>query len=269
MPVKRLLREIPSADYRPPPPGVVVHRHHGIVRLTHWVNAVVLAGMMASGLQIYGAFPRFGLRGTRLPVPNPLHDRAAPAWATLGGWLAGGLNWHFALMWLLAANGLVYLGYLLVSGEFRALVFRPSDVPAAVAMQRYYLGLRKGHPVQGKHNALQKAAYSFIVLLGGLSILSGLALWKPVQLGFLTAAFGGYELTRWWHFAAVWLFAAFIVVHVVLVLVVDPHSLRAIVTGGYRGRFPSGDAALVRRARAEAPARQEPGTEAPADEEGA
>lgn len=261
MALKALLREVPSAEYRPPPPGVVVRRHHWVVRLTHWVNAVVLAGMMASGLEIYGAYPHFGLRGADLPLPNPLRGHAAPAWATLGGWLAGALNWHFALMWLLAANGLLYLGYLLASGEIRALAFRPSDLPAAVAMQRYYLGLRRGHPAQGKHNALQKAAYSFILLLGCLSILSGLALWKPVQLGFLTALFGGYELARYWHFVAVWLFAAFILVHVVLVFVVDPHSLRAIVTGGYRGKFPGTDAP----ARAVAPARQPPGADAPGD----
>ncbi len=239
------LPEVPSAEYLPPPPGVVAHRHHWIVRLTHWINAVVLAGMMASGLQIYGAYPRFGIRGSLLAVPNPLNGRSAPHWATLGGWLAGGLNWHFALMWLLFANGLVYVLYLLLTGEIRQLAFRPRDIPAAVEMQKYYLGLRKGHPVQGKHNALQKAAYSFIVLLGVVSVLSGLALWKPVQLGFLTALFGGYEITRYWHFGAVWLFAAFIVVHVVLVLVVDPASLRAIVTGGYRGRFPSGEAAAA------------------------
>lgn len=238
---------VPSAEYRPPPPGVFVHRHHWIVRVTHWVNAVVLLGMMASGLQIYGAYPHFGIRGRPLPLPNPFDNRGLPHWARLGGWLAGGLNWHFALMWLLFANGLVYLLYLLFSGEIRQLAFRPRDIAPAIEMQKYYLGLRKEHPVQGKHNALQKGAYSFIVALGCVSILSGLALWKPVQLGFLTAMFGGYEITRYWHFLAVWLFTAFIVVHVVLVFVVDPASLRAIITGRYRGRFPSGTAATAPR----------------------
>lgn len=216
-----------------------VKRHHGIVRLTHWVNAVVLVGMMASGLQIYGAFPDFGIRGSPLPVPNPLHGHALPAWMRLGGWLAGGLNWHFFLMWPLALNGLLYLGYLVWTGEWRVLLFRPRDIGPALAMQRYYLRLRRDHPSQGKHNALQKGAYTFIVLLGGLSVLSGLALWKPLQLWWLTAAFGGYELARYWHFVAVWLFAGFIVVHVTLVFVVDPASLRAMITGWYRGRFPS------------------------------
>jgi thiosulfate reductase cytochrome b subunit len=164
-----------------------------------------------------------------------------PRWARLGGWLAGGLSWHFFLMWPLALTGLLYVGYLLLSGEWKPLLFRPRDVGPAIEMQKYYLHLRKEHPPQGKHNALQKGAYSFIVVLGMLSVLTGLSLWKPVQLSWLTALFGGYELARYWHFVAVWLFAAFIVVHVILVFTVDPASLRAIITGWYRGRFPSHD----------------------------
>ena len=139
----------------------------------------------------------------------------------------------------LILNGLLYLVYLLVSGEGRILAFRPRDIPRAVQMQLYYFRLRKDHPPQGKHNALQKAAYSFIVVLGVLAVLSGIALWKPVQLAFLTALFGGYEWARYWHFVAVWLFTGFIVVHVALVFLVDPASLRAMITGWYRGRFPS------------------------------
>ena len=217
----------------------MVKRHHGIVRLTHWINAAVLVGMMASGLQIYGAFPHFGMRGAPSLGPNPLDGHAAPHVLRLGGWLAGGLNIHFLLMWPLILNGLLYLFYLLASGEARTLVFRPRDVPRAAQMQLYYLRLRKEHPPQGKHNALQKAAYTFIIVLGIIAVLSGLAIWKPVQLGVLTALFGGYEWSRYWHFVAVWLFAAFIVVHTILVFTVDPASLRAMVTGEYRGRFPS------------------------------
>ena len=106
-------------------------------------------------------------------------------------------------------SGLLYLGYLAVSGEWRSLLFRPSDVPRAWQMQLYYLRLRKEHPPQGKHNALQKLAYTSIVLLGALSVLTGFAVYKPVQLGWLTALFGGYELARYWHFWAVWIFVAF------------------------------------------------------------
>jgi len=230
----------PEPAPAPPERRPLVKRHHGIVRLTHWLNTVLLAGMIASGLQIYHAFPHFGLRGGPYYL-NHWDGRYFPRWARLGGWLAGGLNWHFALAWPFVLTGLLYLVYLLVSGEWRSLLFRPSDVPRAWQMQLYYLRLRKEHPPQGKHNALQKAAYSLIFVLGVLSVLTGFAVYKPVQLSWLTAAFGGYELARYWHFWAVWVFVAFIVVHVALVLLVDPASLRAMITGWYRGRFPSHD----------------------------
>jgi thiosulfate reductase cytochrome b subunit len=213
-----------------------VKRHHWIVRVTHWVNAVVLVGMMASGLQIYGAFPHFGERGGPY-LPNPLDGERLPRAVRLGGWLAGGLNWHFTLAWPLVIVGVTYLAYLAISGEWRALIFRPRDVPRAVQMQLYYMRLRKDHPPQGKHNALQKGAYNFILALGAISVLSGFAIYKPVQLGWLTWAFGGYELARYWHFAAVWLFAGFIVVHVLAVFLFDLASLPAMITGWYRGRF--------------------------------
>jgi thiosulfate reductase cytochrome b subunit len=218
----------------------LVKRHHGLVRLTHWANAILLVGMIGSGLQIYMAFTHFGPRGGPY-YPNPWDGKPFPAWSRLGGWLAGGLSWHFALAWPFAISGLLYLGYLAGSGEWRSLLFRPSDVPRAWQMQLYYLKLRREHPPQGKHNALQKLAYTSIVALAALSVLTGFAVYKPVELGWLTALFGGYELARYWHFWAVWIFVAFIFAHVALVFLVDPASLRAMITGWYRGRFPSHD----------------------------
>lgn len=217
-----------------------IRRHRGLVRVTHWTHTVVLAGMIASGLQIYGAFPHFGIRGKPY-LPNPLDGHAVAEPFRLGGWLAGGLNWHFALAWPFVLTGLVYVAFLVVSGEWRPLLFRPRDIPRAWAMQLYYLRLRRTHPPQGKHNALQKAAYTLITLLGALSAASGFAIYKPVQLAWLVRLFGGFELARYWHFWAVWLFIGFTVIHVLMVLLVDPASLRAMVTGWYRGRFPSHD----------------------------
>jgi thiosulfate reductase cytochrome b subunit len=219
----------------------LVKRYSALVRVAHWVNAVVLVGMIASGLQIYTAYARFGLRDRPSILQNPLEGHAIPHWARLGGWLAGGLNWHFALAWPFVITGLIYLAFLAFSGEWRSLIFRPRDLGPALQMQLYYLRLRKDHPPQGKHNALQKAAYTFIVALGAVSALSGFAVYKPVQLSWLTALFGGYELARYWHFVAVWLFVAFTLLHVTLVFLVDPASLRGIITGWYRGRFPSHD----------------------------
>jgi thiosulfate reductase cytochrome b subunit len=155
----------------------------------------------------------------------------------LGGWLAGGLNWHFFLMWPFVGAGLLYVVYLGFSREWRKLVFRPKDVKPAVEMAKYYLRLRKDHPPQGKHNALQKGAYTGVMVLGALSVVTGVAIWKPVQLSWLTAAFGGFQLARYWHFWAVWAFVAFAIMHVILVFVADPASLRAMLTGRYRGRY--------------------------------
>jgi len=219
-------------------PRPLVKRHHWIVRVTHWASAVLLFGMIASGLQIYGSFTHFGQRGHAY-LPNPVDGRPLPGWSTLGGWLAGGLNWHFALAWPFVACGLLYFLYMAVSGEWRTILFLPKDIPGAIQMQLYYLRLKKEHPPQGKHNPLQKGGYTAIFLLGVLSVLTGFAIYKPVQLGWLTFLFGGYELARYWHFWAVWLFVAFTLGHVALVLLVDPASLRAMITGWYRGRFPS------------------------------
>lgn len=219
-----------------------VRRHHGLVRLAHWLNAIVLTGMIASGLQIYGAFAHFGRKDRVLALPNPFDSSrhaGFPEAVRLGGWLAGGLNWHFALAWPFVLTGLVYLAFLAASGEWRALLFRPSDVVPALQMQAYYLRLRKTAPPQGKHNPLQKGAYTFIVALGAISALSGFAIYKPVQLHWLVALFGGFELARYWHFVAVWLFLAFTLVHVFMVLVADPASLRAMITGWYRGSHPN------------------------------
>ena len=213
-------------------------RHHWIVRVTHWGAAIVIPAMIASGLQIYGAYPRFGERGGPF-FPNPFQNVVFPEWARLGGWLAGGLSWHLFLMWPLTIVGGVYLCYLAGSGEWRKLLFRPRDVAPAMEMQKYYLRLRGEHPRQGKHNALQKLSYSFIIVLGVLSVFSGWAIYQPTQLWWLTTAFGGFQAARYWHFWAVWLFVGFILVHVVMVFVADPPSLRAMITGTYRGRFQS------------------------------
>jgi thiosulfate reductase cytochrome b subunit len=227
----------------PAPPRRGVLRHRALVRWTHWLNAIFLVGMIGSGLQIYIAYAHIGYHGDTFSVPNPFDaSRAAvPHSLLLGGWLAGGLRWHFTLAWGFVLTGLAYVIFLVASGEWRALLFRPSDAPAAWQMVLYYLRIRKSHPLQGKHNALQKSAYTFVLLLAVIAILSGFALAKPIQLSWLTAAFGGYALTRYWHFVSVWLFTGFIVVHVIAVLVSDPASLRAIITGRYRGRFPSHD----------------------------
>lgn len=207
-------------------------RHHPIVRITHWVSAFALVIMGASGLRIFNASPAFAPKGETF-FWWPWEGTAVPANLTFGGWLGGARHWHFAMMWLLVANGLLYLGYLWFRGEWRELAPRRGSIADAVQMARFYLGLRPRHPVQGKHNALQKYAYSAMIVLGIVSVVSGIAIWKPVSLGWLAAAMGGYHLARWWHFLAMLLLAVLVLVHVVMVFAVDPYALRAMTSGGY------------------------------------
>jgi thiosulfate reductase cytochrome b subunit len=185
------------------------------VRITHWVNALAMLLMIGSGWQIYNA--------------SPLFPFAFPSGITLGGWLAGALLWHFAAMWLLAVNGLVYVVLGITTGRFRRklLPIRPSDV---FADTRAALHGDLSHDDLSVYNAVQKLLYLGVILAGIVIVLSGLALWKSVQLQELTALFGGYETARYVHFFAMATIVGFLVVHIVMALVV-PKSLRAIVTG--------------------------------------
>ncbi len=207
-------------------------RHHWIVRVTHWVNAVALTIMVGSGLRIFNAYPAFARRGETFCC-YPLEHRPIPSWLTFGGWLAGARNWHFAMMWVLVVNGLVYLGFIYLHGEWRDLVPRRGDIRDSMQMIRFYLARRRDHPHQGKHNALQKSTYFALPWLAVLAVLTGLAIWKPVQLAPLTAVFGGYVWARYWHFLVMVALVVVSVVHVFMVFAVDPYSLRAITTGGY------------------------------------
>jgi thiosulfate reductase cytochrome b subunit len=185
------------------------------VRITHWINALAMLVMIASGWQIYNA--------------SPLFPFVFPPTFTLGGWLAGALLWHFAAMWLLAVNGLVYLVLGLATGRFRRKLvpIRPGDVLADV---RAALSGRLAHDDLSVYNAVQKLLYVGVILVGIVIILSGLAIWKPVQLQELTAVFGGYDAARYVHFFAMAAIVGFLVVHVVMALLV-PKSLRAMITG--------------------------------------
>ncbi len=207
-------------------------RHHWIVRLTHWVNAVALTIMIGSGLRIFNAYPRFARKGETFCC-YPWEGTPIPPVFTFGGWLGGARHWHFAMMWVLVANGLVYLGFIYLHGEWRDLVPRRGFFRDTVEMVRFYLFLRKDHPVQGKHNALQRGTYFVFPWIGLLAVLSGIAIWKPVQLSLLTDLMGGYVWARYWHFVSMSILVALSVVHVFMVFAVDPYSMRSMLTGGY------------------------------------
>lgn len=207
-------------------------RHHWIVRITHWVNVFALAIMVTSGLRIFNAYPAFARKGEGFCC-YPFAGRPIPDWLTFGGWLAGARHWHFAAMWLLVANALVYLGFIYLHGDWRDLTPRRGDIRDAWEMIKFYMFVRSDHPRQGKHNALQRSAYFAMPLFSALAVVSGLAIWKPVELGWLTRLMGGYVWARYWHFLAMLALVALTVVHVFMVFSVDPYSLRSMITGGY------------------------------------
>jgi thiosulfate reductase cytochrome b subunit len=185
------------------------------VRIMHWTNAVAMVLMIMSGWQIYNASPLFDFRFS--------HS------VTLGGWLGGALLWHFAAMWLLMVNGLAYLVTGLASGRFRTKLLPIS--PKGVADDlKAALTFKLAHADLSIYNSVQKLLYLGIIVVGIVIVLSGLSIWKPVQLHWLVTLFGDYDKARYVHFFCMAAICLFLVVHVALALLV-PKSLRAMIIG--------------------------------------
>ncbi len=203
------------------------------MRVTHWVNALAAARHdRQRAARIFNAYPAFARMGETFCC-YPFEGRSIPDWLTFGGWLAGARHWHFAAMWVLVLNGLVYLGFIYLHGEWRDLLPRRGLLRDAREMIKFYLALRKDHPRQGKHNVLQRLVYFSMPGFGALAVASGIAIWKPVQLAPLTALFGGYVWARYWHFLAMLALVVLSLGHVFMVFAVDPYALRAMLTGRY------------------------------------
>ncbi|MEH2511339.1 thiosulfate reductase cytochrome b subunit [Nitrobacteraceae bacterium AZCC 1564] len=185
------------------------------VRIVHWVNAVAMVLMIMSGWQIYNA--------------SPLFNFTFPSSITLGGWLAGALLWHFAAMWLLMVNGLVYLALGLITGRFRKKL-TPISASGVLGDAKAALTGKLSHSDLSTYNQVQKLLYAGVIVAGILIVLSGLSIWKPVQLQWLTALFGGYDFARYVHFACMAAIVGFLAIHVALAILV-PKSLRAMIIG--------------------------------------
>jgi len=194
--------------------------HPLVVRITHWVNVLAMLIMLASGWRIYNA--------------SPLFDFTFPRDLTLGGWLGGALQWHFAAMWLLALNGLVYLLYGFFSRHFKTK-FLPLNPHSVWAQLKAALRGRVSHEI-GVYNAVQRAAYIGVISVGFALLLSGLAIWKPVQFQELAALMGGYEGARIVHFVAMALLVSFVALHVIMVVLV-PRTFLPMLTGHARRRL--------------------------------
>jgi Ni/Fe-hydrogenase b-type cytochrome subunit len=243
---------------------MLTKRHSFIVRLTHWINFIAVFVMVGSGLRIFNAYPAFAPRGGTFCC-YPFERQPVPDWLTFGRWLGGARHWHFAMMWVLVVNGLIYVSYIYLHGEWRDLTPRRGDVRDAWEMIKFYLFVRRDHPVQGKHNALQRATYFSFPIIGLILVLTGLAIWKPVQLALLTNLFGGFVWARYWHFVAMAVLVLLSIIHVFMVVSVDPQSLRSMITGYYNTeKSPERHNArpFYRSARAEA---EHESSEIPAD----
>lgn len=208
-----------------------LERKHSItVRWLHWINFPLLAVMIWSGLLIYWANPVYGIR-----IQGYELFKFFPQWfyeyLGIPFRLAEGMQIHFFFMWLFVVNGVIYVIYTIVSGEWRAILPVPSSLKRATLVALHDAHIVKQKPPQGKYNDAQRIAYSSVILMGAGSTLTGLAIYKPLQLSWLTTVFGGYELARWIHFWLTILFVLFFAVHLFQVAMAGWRNFRSMITG--------------------------------------
>ena len=214
-------------------------KHPLAIRWMHWVNFPVLFTMIWSGLLIYWNDSDNAYQHPhavyRVGVGSLTLVRLFPPWfwkainATYR--VTEGLGYHFFFMWLFAINGILYVAYLLISGEWRLLVPERRSVRDAIQVTLVDLHLRKGLPPQKKYNGAQRIAYSAVILMGLGSLVTGLSIYKPTQVHWVTTLLGGYEMARWEHFWLTMGFCAFFVVHVVQVVLAGWNNFRSMVSG--------------------------------------
>ncbi len=206
------------------------NKHAFFARWTHWVNFPILFVMIWSGLLIYWAHDpyRIGIGPVTLfkffpPfVYSLLH---------LDHRLAQGMSWHFLFMWLFALNGLVYVLFTVITGHWREMVPGPHALQDALQVTLHDLGLRKQCPPQGKYNAAQQLSYSAIIVMGAAGLVTGVAIYRPIQVHWLTSLLGGYEWARAEHFALTMGYILFFVVHVAQVARAGWNNFRSMVAG--------------------------------------
>jgi thiosulfate reductase cytochrome b subunit len=206
-------------------------KHPRAIRWFHWINFPLLTMMIWSGLLIYWAYPtyRIGVGDFTLLKLNLSQDN----WKLLGvnHRLAEGMALHFFFMWLFVINGVLYVSYTLISGEWRFLLPNRRSFREAIQVMLHDLRLSKKAPPPRKFNGAQQIAYTGVVLMGVGSLLTGLAIYRPVQLGWLTALFGGYAMARFLHFWITVGYVLFFAIHIAQVIRAGWNNFRAMVTG--------------------------------------
>jgi thiosulfate reductase cytochrome b subunit len=207
-------------------------KHPLAIRWFHWINFPVLLVMVWSGLLIYWANPvyRIGFGKhtlLKMTVSEPNYEKWHIAFR-----LGEGISYHFFFMWFFAINGIAYVLYTIFSGEWRYLVPTRRSFVEAIQVTLHDLHLRKeAPPQQGKFNGAQRIAYTAIIVMGLFSLLTGLAIYKPVQLAWLASLFGGYPMARFFHFWLTIGYCVFFVVHVAQVVRTGWNNFRAMIIG--------------------------------------
>ena len=205
-------------------------KHPLAIRWLHWINFPLLFLMIWSGILIYWANAVYGIRVFGYEL-----FRLFPAWfnEALGipYQLANGMALHFFFMWFFIINGVLYVAYTIISGEWRAMLPLPGSFKRAMQVTLYDLHLSKYHPPQGKYNDAQRIAYTGVILMGLGSVLTGLAIYKPTSFAWLTWMLGGYEWARWEHFWLTMAYLGFFVVHVGQVILAGWNNFRSMFTG--------------------------------------
>ncbi len=208
----------------------LVEKHPLAIRWFHWINFPILALMIWSGILIYWANDVYRVGWGRTTLLKFFPESFYKAFG-VSQKLAQGMNWHFTLMWIFVVNGLLYVCYTLFSGEWRHLLPDRHSLREAVEVTLHDLGLRKGAPPMMKYNGAQKIAYTAVVLMGVGSLLTGLAIYKPVQFAWLTGLLGGYEWAGAEHFILTIGYVGFFLIHVAQVARAGWNNFRSMVAG--------------------------------------
>ncbi len=204
------------------------YEHPWAVRFCHWLNTISLFVMAGSGLQIFRAFPSFGPK-------IPQHDLLnVPKSLALGGWLGGALQWHLTFAWIYVATGVFYVAYQIFSGNYRQLLIVRKDLPGVWPMIRHYFFFGRKPAQTEVYNPLQKMAYTSAIVLGLLSILTGIVLYNPVQFSLLASLIGGFHLARLWHFCVLCALLLFVLGHLIMVILHGWNNFTSMLTGWKR-----------------------------------
>ena len=209
---------------------IVENKHPLAIRWFHWVNFPVLSLMIWSGLLIYWAYDPYKLTIGGYTLLSFFPDGFYKALGVPFR-LAEGMSWHFAFMWVFTLNGILYVAYTFISGEWRYLLPKRNSFSEAWKVVLHDLGIRKEPLPVEKYNAAQRIAYSSIVVMGLGSLLTGLAIYKPTQLSWLTTLLGGYEMARLIHFALTIGYVVFFIIHVAQVAKAGWTNFRSMVAG--------------------------------------